>query len=112
MNAILKSLLRSTGIEVRRISKAGATQRPIASIRCFLEDIKARGFSRVELLMLEQIATCRYVKAAVGRDVSELALTVYEDLLGPTFLAEPHYEKTQIRQACDGPGCLDSFREG
>jgi FkbM family methyltransferase len=130
MKAILKSFLRSRGLEVQRISKAGAPQRPIASIRCFLEDIKARGFSPrgiidvganrgdwtrlvlsvfpdTPVLMIEPVdeletklsqlvterPTCRYVKAAVGREESELVLTVYEDLIGPTFLAEPDYEQ-------------------
>jgi FkbM family methyltransferase len=132
MKAILKSFLLSRGIEVRRISRPGAPQRPIASVRCFLEDIKARGFSprgiidvganrgdwtRLALsvfpdtptIMIEpvdeleaklsqlvtEMPTCRYVKAAVGREESELVLTVYEDLIGPTFLADPDYEQLE-----------------
>jgi FkbM family methyltransferase len=43
--------------------------------------------------LVTEMPTCRYVKAAVGREESELVLTVYEDLIGPTFLADPDYEQ-------------------
>jgi FkbM family methyltransferase len=47
MKAVLKSLFRSLGLEVRRVHPyvaPGTAGRPIAQIRSFLEDVRARGF--------------------------------------------------------------------
>lgn len=44
MKSMVNRLLRPIGIEVRRVN-AGVPNRPIGVLSCFLEDIKARGFS-------------------------------------------------------------------
>jgi hypothetical protein len=46
MKAAIKSVLRSIGVEIRRVrALEGDLTRPIGDIQRFLEDLKARGFT-------------------------------------------------------------------
>jgi FkbM family methyltransferase len=83
VKTILKSLLRSLGLEVRHArpeASPGAPQRPIANVRFFLEDIKARGFSPRGILDV----------GANRGDWTRLALSVFPR--APILMIEPQDE--------------------
>jgi FkbM family methyltransferase len=86
MRTILKSFFRSIGIEIRR-TRAGTPQRPIAVIRCFLEDIKARGFLPRGIVDV----------GANRGDWTRLALSVFPGT--PVLMIEPQDEmETSLSQ--------------
>lgn len=137
MNRLLKNALRVMGLELSRIPPAiikltnpGEERRPIANIRMFLEDVKARGFKpqgiidvgantgswtrmalsifpRARVLMIEpqeemshdlqelcrSFSSVEYVRAGAGRECGDLVQTIWEDLLGSSFLPEVSDDK-------------------
>jgi FkbM family methyltransferase len=143
---IIKSLLLSAGLDVRRVRAdshfeippapheiPGSAGRPICRIRSFLEDIKARDFqpqgiidvganrgdwTRLALSIFpstpvimiepqdemdaalatlsEHMPNCHHIKAGAGREPGELIQTIWEDLVGSSFLPEVDSEKMAI----------------
>ena len=79
MKALVNSFLRPIGIEVRHIN-AGNPFRPIGILDCFLEDIKARGFSPRGIVDI----------GANRGDWTRQARLVFPDT--PTLMIEPQAE--------------------
>jgi FkbM family methyltransferase len=85
MKNLAKSVLKKFGFQLRRISTevppaAGSSERPIANIRSFLEDIKARGFMPRGILDV----------GANRGDWSRMALSIFPGT--PIVMIEPQNE--------------------
>jgi FkbM family methyltransferase len=98
MKTVLKSLFRSLGIEVRGARPyvaPGTPGRPIAQIRSFLEDIKARGFHPRGIVDV----------GANQGEWTRLALAVFPGT--PVLMIEPQDEMEPVlsRLAAEIPAC-------
>jgi FkbM family methyltransferase len=98
MKAVLKSLFQSLGIEVRRARPyvaPGTAGRPIAQIRSFLEDVKARGFQPRGIVDV----------GANRGEWTRLALSVFPAT--PMLMIEPQEEMEPhlSRMAAEIPNC-------